>query len=297
MLLRRAAGGHRLVGILVGQLVEAEGAEFHDLQGAGHGILVAPEEPRHLGPALEVALGIGGEAPAGLRHGDARADRGQHVLQRPALARVIVDVVGGDQGGLVPLGQGRQPVEAAHVVAPVEHVGGEIERALMAPAECGERRLERRAVPLATPLAAFLVQAVRRQRDQHLALGVRRHVLHMEHAAALGRAPLTEGEQAAEAAVSGAVARIAEEREPAGEVEPRAGQEPQARRLRRDSLRCDMGAHRAGEGVAVGDADGGEAERRRPLHQLLGVGGAAQEAEVAHRLQLGVGDVPAVRGP
>ena len=163
----------------------------------------------------------------------------------------------------------------------------------MAPAECGERRLERRAVPLATS-AAFLVQAVRRQRDQHLALGVRRHVLHMEHAAALGRAPLAESQQAAEAAVGGAVARIAEEREPAGEVEPRAGQEPQARRLRRnslrcDSLRCDMSAHRTGEGVAVGDADGGEAERRRPLHQLLGVGGAAQEAEVAHRLQLGVG--------
>ena len=55
-----------------------------------------------------------------------------------------------------------------------------------------------------------------------------------------------------------------------------------------------MGAHRAGEGVAVGDADGGEAERRRPLHQLVGVGGAAQEAEVAHRLQLGVGDAPAL---
>ena len=126
------------------------------------------------------------------------------------------------RGDRVPGGQGRQPVEAAHVVAPVEHVGGEIKRALMAPAECGERRPERRPVPLATPLAAFLLQAVRRQRDQHLALGVRRHVLHMEHAAALGRAPLAEGEQAAEAAVSGAVARIAEEREPAGEVEPRA---------------------------------------------------------------------------
>ena len=155
-------------------------------------------------------------------HGDARADRGQHVLQRPALARVIVDVVGGNQGGLVPLGQGRQPVEAAHVVAPVEHVGGEIERALMTPAECGERRPERRAVPLATS-AAFLVQAVRRQRDQHLALGVRRHVVHMKHAAALGRAPLAEGEQTAEAAVGSAVAGIAQEREPAGEVEPRAG--------------------------------------------------------------------------
>ena len=99
--LRRAAGGHRLVGILAGELVEAEGAEVDDLQGAGDGVLVAPEEPRHLGPALEVALGIGGEAPAGLRHGGALTDRGQHVLQGPARGRVIVDVVGGDEGGLV----------------------------------------------------------------------------------------------------------------------------------------------------------------------------------------------------
>ena len=290
--LRRAAGGHRLVGIRVGQLVEAEGAEAHDLQGAGHGILVAPEEPRHLGPALEVALGIGGEAPARLRHGDALADRGQHVLQRSALARVVVDVVGGDQGHLVPRGKCRQPVETAAIVAPVEHVGGEIERALMAPAECGKRRLERRAAPL----AALLIQPcrLRRQRDQHLTLGVGRHVLHVEHAAALGRAPLPEGQQAAEAAVGGAVARIAEEREPAGEVEPRAGQEPQTRCLGRDSLRCDVGAHRAGQRVAVGDADGGEPEFRRPLHQLVGVRGAAQEAVVAHRLQLGVSRGPAI---
>ena len=71
--------------------------KLHDLQGAGDGLLVAPEEPRHLGPALEMALGIGGQPIAGLRHGGAFADRGQHVLQGPALARVVVDVVGGDQ--------------------------------------------------------------------------------------------------------------------------------------------------------------------------------------------------------
>ena len=111
----------------------------------------------------------------------------------------------------------------------------------------------------------------------------------MEHAAALRRAPLAEGEQAAEAAVGGTVARIAEEREPAGEIEPRACEQPQT-----GGLRCDMGAHRAGEGVAIGDTDGGEAQRRRALHQLIGVGGAAQEAEVAHRLQLGVGSGPVV---
>ena len=286
MLLRRGAGGHRLVGILVGQLVEAEAAEAHDLQRAGDGVLVAPEEPRHLGPALEMALGIGRQLIASLRHGDALADRGQHVLQGAAFARVVVDVVGGDQRRLVAFGQRRQPVEAAHVVAPVEHVGGEVEGARVAPTECGQRRIER----LAIPFTGLLVRAIRRQCDQHLALGVRHHVVSMEHAAALRRAPLAEGEQAAEAAVGGAVAGIAEEREPAGEIEPRTCEQPQAGRLR-----CDMGAHRAGEGVAVGDADGGESQRRRPPHQLVGVRGAAQEAEVAHRLQLGVGRGPVAR--
>ena len=182
--LRRGAGGHRLVGILVSQLVEAEGAEAHDLQRAGDGVLVASEEPRHLGPALEMALGIGGQPIARLCHGDALADRGQHVLQGPALARVVVDVVGGDEGYLVALGQRRQPVEAATVVAPVEHVGGEVEGPRVAPAECGQRYLER--------LAVLLVRAARRQRDEHLALGVGRHVVPVQHAAALGRAPLAE---------------------------------------------------------------------------------------------------------
>ena len=118
----------------------------------------------------------------------------------------------------------------------------------MASAQCGQRRLER--------LAVLPVQAARRQRDQHLPLGMGRHVVEMEHAAALGRAPLAEGEQAAETTVGGAVAGIAEERESAGEVEPRAGQEPQTGRLR-----CNMGSHCAGEGVAISDADGGEPER------------------------------------
>ena len=215
MPLRRAARRHRLVGILVGELVEAEGALLDDLQGALHGVLAAAEEPCHLGPALEVALGVGGQPPAGLGHGGALADRGQHVLQGPAGGHVVVDVVGGEQRRPVPLGQRRQPVEAATVVAPVEHVGGEVEGARMAPAQRAERRVERR-----------VVRASRRQRDQHLALGVRRHVVEVEHATTLGRAPLAEGEQAAEAAVGGAVARIAEEREAAGEIEPRTDQEP-----------------------------------------------------------------------
>ena len=131
----------------------------------------------------------------------------------------------------------------------------------------------------------LLAPRLRRQRDQHLSLGMGKHVLPMQHASALGRAPLAEGEQPAEAAVGSAVAGIAEERGAVGEVEPRPCQQPYAGPLRRH-----MGAHRAGERVAVGDADGREAEPGGLLHQLFCMGGAAQEAEIADCLQFRVGN-------
>ena len=54
-----------------------------------------------------------------------------------------------------------------------------------------------------------------------------------------------------------------------------------------DLLRRHMGAHDAGERVAVGDADGREAEGSRLLHDLRGVRGAAQEREVRRGDELG----------
>ena len=127
--LRRGAGGHRRVGILVRHLVEAEAAEAHDPHGVDDRRLVAPEETCHLGPALEVALGVGRQRPVGLRHGDPVLDRGQHVLQGPEGGHVVVRVVGSDEGGLVPLGQRCEAIEPALVVAPVEQVGREVEGA------------------------------------------------------------------------------------------------------------------------------------------------------------------------
>ena len=103
----------------------------------------------------------------------------------------------------------------------------------------------------------------RRERGQHLVLGIGHRVIQVGHTAALGRAALAEGEKTAEAAVGGAVAGIAEEREAGGEIEPRAGQEPQALHLRRH-----MGAHRAGERVAVG---GSGSARRPPRGPATGV--------------------------
>ena len=48
------------------------------------------------------------------------------------------------------------------------------------------------------------------------------------------------------------------------------------------------GPHHPGHGALVGDGQGRITELVRPLHQLLGVGGAAQKAEVAQAMQLGI---------
>src|SRR5690606_39794781 len=50
-----------------------------------------------------------------------------------------------------------------------------------------------------------------------------------------------------------------------------------------------MGTHHAGERAFVGDRERGIAQRPRPVDELLGMGGAAQEREVRDAMQLGVG--------
>ena len=64
-------------------------------------------------------------------------------------------------------------------------------------------------------------------------------------------APLTEGEQPAEPAVSGAVRRVDEQARRIVEIEARPDQEFDAA----DFARGEMGAHYAGKSVAVGDGD------------------------------------------
>jgi hypothetical protein len=54
--------------------------------------------------------------------------------------------------------------------------------------------------------------------------------------------------------------------------------------------RLRVGPHDAGEGVAVGDADGGEAEFGRARNVFLRVGGAAPEGEVRGDGELGKRD-------
>ena len=116
-----------LLGILVTQLVEAEPAALDDLEAALDHVLMAAKQPRHLLRWLQMALGIGGEAIAGLSDRTAFADAGKHILQRASLGLVVENVIGCDErqpGGLAESGETNK---APCIVAAIEVVDGEID--------------------------------------------------------------------------------------------------------------------------------------------------------------------------
>ena len=219
-----------------------------------------------------MAFGIGLQTEAGLLDGAVRADAGDDIEQRLAVGRVHAHLVAGDErrgAGLGPFGQAR---EAARVVAAVEHLRAQETGAGHGRAETREGRLK------------GLVERLGRQDDEALPLGMGQEVLEGEAARALLGAPLAEREQAREAAIGGPVAQVAQDLGPVLRRQAGADEQPQPRLLGRD-----MGAHHAGQGVAVGDAHGRVAERRGGRDQLLRMRGGAQKAVVGRNRQLGVG--------
>ena len=102
------------------------------------------------------------------------------------------------------------------------------------------------------------------------------------------RAP--SGQQAAEPGPAGAVARQRGDLEPLGEAEPGGGDEARhggavAGRL----AQLLVGADEAGDRVAVGDGEGGQAELDRAERVLLRVAAPGQEGEVRGDRELGEG--------
>ena len=128
------------------------------------------------------------------------------------------------------------------------------------------------------------IGSVRRQQDGDLAGEEGDDFGEAQIASSLDRPTLAQGQQLAEAAVSGPVLWIADHLRAVARDQPRSHQQRQVGFLGRR-----MGAHHPGQGVAVGHA-----ERRQPQclgrrDQLLGVRSGSQEREVGRRNQLGVG--------
>ncbi len=282
MLLRGLARRHRLVGILIFELVERK----RNAPGKAHGfrnrVRNIAKQPRHFAPRFQVTLGIGFEPPADGVDGGFFADARQHVLQRTAGGMVVQHLVGREQrhlGGKRDAMQTRQP---APVVAAVKEARGK-------PDAIGAGVLQ----TLQDFLRARRIEAMRQRQHQKLAFAKFQQVIEPQMALALFDprdvvAALAAGEQLAEPAVGGAVARIDQD-------VGRIIHEDDARADQKLWLVRDLGvveflpsAHHAGQRVVVGDPDRGNAEFAGLMHIGARIGAAAQEREIGGDADLGI---------
>ena len=231
------------------------------------------EQPRHLPGRLEMALCVGGEAEAGGVDAATFADAGQHVLERPARGSVVEHVVGGHQRHPLRRRDLGQQGEAADIVATVAVAGGEIQAA----AEAG-------AVVVEVGGEAGGVGGFRGQRDQPQSLRMGGDVGAAEPARAFLGPPVAHGQQARQPGIGGAIAGEGEQPRPVFQLEPAADHQPDAGALGRE-----MRPHHPRQAVAVGDRQGGEAQRPRRQRQLLGMAGAVEEGKGAGDVEFGVG--------
>ena len=143
-----------------------------------------------------------------------------------------------------------------------------------------------------------------RQQGEHQPLRVFEHVIDAEPAGAFRCALASAADQAGEAGIGGAVARISQQAEPVRrsgplvgakglclvgrhilhQIEARADHVTDARLLRRQ-----MAPYHAGQAVAVGERDGLQAQCRRRDRQFVGMRSALQKAEIAGDVQFGIG--------
>jgi len=113
---------------------------------------------------------------------------------------------------------------------------------------------------------------------------VRYEIVAIEQTLALVGAALAQREEPGKPSPGGAILRIGEDVGRAvGKHEPGAGSKFQAR-----FLGLLMGAHHAGDRIAIGDTKARKAELLGALHQLFAMGSAAQEREVGGDGQFGI---------
>ena len=138
------------------------------------------------------------------------------------------------------------------------------------------------------------LEAMRQRQNQQLAFGKFQQVVEIEMTFALFGlvgivAALAAGQQLAEPAVSGAVARIDQDiRRAVDEDEARTDQQVSAWCLTLGVFQFLVGPHHAGQRVVIGDADGGKPQLAGLMHILLRMRAAAQEREIRGDSDLGI---------
>ena len=238
--------------------------------GAGDGVGVAGEQASHLLGRLKMAVGEALAFEPGGVDGAALADTGHDVLQDAALWVMKQDVAGGDEGNAGGGGQGGEAVDAGGIAGSAADGGGKVGAARGVGGQTGE-------------LDADGGELVGNQ-DVEQAVAALLQVGPIQVATALAGAPLTLGQQAAQAGPGGAVGRIGEQDSAVAQRQAAAGDE------------ADLGglgglpaADDAGHRVVVNDAEGGDAVSLGLREQLLRVACTAEEAVIGGDLEFGVG--------
>ena len=128
--LRGLARRHRLVGILVAQLLEVEGDALGDLERAGDGLRDSRANRRAISaPLFRCRSALASQAVAGFGDRALLADAGEHVGERLAVGMVIEHVVGGDERRARLAGELVELAQAPALVAVVGEGGAEIDAA------------------------------------------------------------------------------------------------------------------------------------------------------------------------
>ena len=133
-----------------------------------------------------------------------------------------------------------------------------------------------------------IIRLVRHQHG-HESFRVGRDIVPVEDALRIAAPLLADRQQSAEPRIGGTVRRVDQDRNPVGEVEPTADDQPNPCRLRRL-----MRAHDARQGIPVDDAQRFDPAGMRLSEQLVGRRGSTEEAEVRGDLKLGIaqGETP-----
>ena len=125
MALRGLARRHRLVGILVFELIQRKIDAARKPHGFRDRLRQIAKQPRHFVGRLQIAFGIGFETPADGVDGGFLADASQNILQGTARRMVIQHLVGRQQRHARRLGDALEPHQTAPVVAAVQQAGGQ----------------------------------------------------------------------------------------------------------------------------------------------------------------------------
>ena len=248
----------RFVRVLIAELPQRKGAGPCHRHGSRQRRLMPPEQPRHLGRRLQMAFGIGLQPPPCPVDGHPLADAGQDVLKRAPPGMVIQHRIGRDHRRSGTLRHGPQPVNPCTVIAPPQGGRRQIQVVRPAPPPCRQPRLE-----------GCVGSSGRRDESDHPF--AKRHRL-FEGQPRLGLfdacllptqwggkgLALALGQQAAQAAVSGAVAGEDDQLSPVGEAQPRPDDQRDI-----DVLRPHQRPDHARQCIAVGHPDGGQPQGLR----------------------------------